>query len=51
MVQNMLDEEGILYVRTDGRVRPKERAKNLQRFREDPSIQVMLLTISCGAEG
>lgn len=38
-------------VRFDGKVPQKERQSVIDRFRKDPSIRVMLLTLSCGAVG
>lgn len=38
-------------VRFDGTVPQKERQPVIDRFRKDPSIRVMLLTLSCGAVG
>ncbi|KAJ0423597.1 SNF2 family N-terminal domain-containing protein [Aspergillus carlsbadensis] len=51
MIQSMLDGSQISYVRIDGKVSQKDRALALSRFQIDPSIQVMLLSIYCGAEG
>ncbi|KAL2788521.1 P-loop containing nucleoside triphosphate hydrolase protein [Aspergillus keveii] len=51
MVQSMFDASEISYVRIDGKVSQKDRASALSRFQTDPLIQVMLLSIYCGAEG
>ncbi|KAL3496710.1 P-loop containing nucleoside triphosphate hydrolase protein [Aspergillus germanicus] len=51
MVQSMLDASQISYVRIDGKVSQRDRALALSRFQTDLSIQVMLLSIYCGAEG
>ena len=51
MVQDMLIAAKISFTRIDGRISAKNRAANLYYFQENPKVQVMLLTISCGAEG
>ncbi|KAL2852555.1 SNF2 family N-terminal domain-containing protein [Aspergillus pseudodeflectus] len=51
MIQSMLDASQISYVRIDGKVSQRNRASALSRFQTEPSIQVMLLSIFCGAEG
>ncbi|ORY10880.1 hypothetical protein BCR34DRAFT_653973 [Clohesyomyces aquaticus] len=51
MVQTMLSDTAIAFTRIDGNVSTKNRATNLDNFQTDPNLQVMLLTISCGAEG
>ncbi|KAJ5704063.1 hypothetical protein N7493_011201 [Penicillium malachiteum] len=47
----MLDKSAVKYVRIDGRVSIKNRARALKAYQHDRSIQVMLLSIACGAEG
>ncbi|KAL2802257.1 SNF2 family N-terminal domain-containing protein [Aspergillus granulosus] len=51
MIQSMLDASTITYVRIDGTVSQRDRVLALLNFQKDPSIQVMLLSIFCGAEG
>ncbi|KAK6843899.1 hypothetical protein PG987_004759 [Apiospora arundinis] len=51
MVQRGLDEAGITCVRFDGKVPQKDRQPIVERFKTDPSLRVMLLTLSCGAVG
>ncbi|KAK6866330.1 hypothetical protein PG995_002858 [Apiospora arundinis] len=51
MVQRGLDEAGISCVRFDGKVPQKDRQPIVERFKTDPSLRVMLLTLSCGAVG
>ncbi|KAK7908793.1 hypothetical protein PG985_016096 [Apiospora marii] len=51
MVQKGLDEAGISCVRFDGKVPQKERQPIVERFKTDPTLRVMLLTLSCGAVG
>ncbi|KAK8081356.1 SNF2 family N-terminal domain-containing protein [Apiospora saccharicola] len=51
MVQKGLDEAGISSVRFDGKVPQKDRQPIVERFKTDPTLRVMLLTLSCGAVG
>ncbi|KAK8026414.1 hypothetical protein PG991_003470 [Apiospora marii] len=51
MVQKGLEEAGISCVRFDGKVPQKERQPIVERFKTDPTLRVMLLTLSCGAVG
>ncbi|KAL2855380.1 SNF2 family N-terminal domain-containing protein [Aspergillus pseudoustus] len=51
LIQTMLNASQITYVRIDGKVSQRDRALALSSFQSDPSIQVMLLSIFCGAEG
>jgi hypothetical protein len=51
MVQSMLDASQISYVRIDGKVSQRDRSLALSRFQANSSIQVMHLSIYCGAEG
>ncbi|KDN69905.1 putative WD domain-containing protein [Colletotrichum sublineola] len=46
-----LDQAGIPVLRYDGKVPQKERQRVVERFRNEPSIRVLLLTLSCGAVG
>ncbi|KAK2007911.1 hypothetical protein LZ32DRAFT_641022 [Colletotrichum eremochloae] len=46
-----LDQAGISVLRYDGKVPQKERQRVVERFRNEPSIRVLLLTLSCGAVG
>ncbi|KAK2038227.1 hypothetical protein LZ31DRAFT_130780 [Colletotrichum somersetense] len=46
-----LDKAGISVLRYDGKVPQKERQRVVDRFRNEPSIRVLLLTLSCGAVG
>ncbi|KAH0532809.1 hypothetical protein TsFJ059_001448 [Trichoderma semiorbis] len=38
-------------LRFDGKVAQKDRHAVIERFREDPTIRVLLVTLSCGAVG
>ncbi|KAK8090377.1 hypothetical protein PG997_005338, partial [Apiospora hydei] len=51
MVQKGLNEAGISCVRFDGKVPQKDRQPIVERFKTDPTLRVMLLTLSCGAVG
>lgn len=46
-----LRQASIPFLRFDGRVPQKDRQTVVDRFRNDPSIKVLLLTLSCGAVG
>lgn len=51
MIQAMLIDAKIPFTRIDGSVSPRNRAANIHTFQADSNIRVLLLTISCGAEG
>lgn len=51
MISSTLDKSGIKYVRIDGNVSIKNRVRALQNYQRDRCIRVILLSISCGAEG
>lgn len=51
VVEEGIKRMGINHVRFDGKVPQKERQAVIDKFRRDPSVQVMLLTLSCGAVG
>ncbi|KAL7792443.1 SNF2 family N-terminal domain-containing protein [Trichoderma ceciliae] len=51
LIESALKNTSINSVRFDGGLTPKERQASVERFQEDPSIRVMLLTLSCGAVG
>lgn len=51
LITRGLDAEGIRSIRFDGKVPQKDRQSVLRSFSSDPSIRVMLLTLSCGAVG
>lgn len=51
VVEAGLTQAGIPCLRYDGKVPQKERHNVVERFRNDPTIQVLLLTLSCGAVG
>ncbi|KAI1415220.1 SNF2 family N-terminal domain-containing protein [Hypoxylon sp. FL1857] len=51
IVQAGLTDAGIRSIRFDGKIPQKDRQSVIDNFRTDPSISVMLLTLSCGAVG
>ncbi|KAF9784158.1 hypothetical protein IL306_008311 [Fusarium sp. DS 682] len=51
IVEAGLEQSYIPSVRFDGKVPQKDRQNLVDKFRNDPSIRVMLLTLSCGAAG
>ncbi|KAI0883701.1 SNF2 family N-terminal domain-containing protein [Annulohypoxylon maeteangense] len=51
VVQAGLSNAGIRSTRFDGKVPQKDRQSVIDNFRADPSVRVMLLTLSCGAVG
>ncbi|KAI1439415.1 P-loop containing nucleoside triphosphate hydrolase protein [Annulohypoxylon stygium] len=51
IVQAGLTNAGIRSIRFNGKVVQRDRQPVIDSFRTDPSIKVMLLTLSCGAVG
>lgn len=51
VVEFGLRQAQIQYFRFDGKVPQKERQGIIDKFRKDPSVRVLLLTLSCGAVG
>jgi SNF2 family DNA or RNA helicase len=51
VVEAGLNRHSIANVRFDGKVTQKNRQSVVNRFKTDPKIRVMLLTLSCGAVG
>lgn len=51
VIEAGLKTEGIPCLRFDGKVPQRERQNVVNRFRQDPSCRVLLLTLSCGAVG
>ncbi|KAG8668042.1 hypothetical protein FPOAC1_007403 [Fusarium poae] len=51
IIEAGLAQSSISSVRFDGKVPQKSRQNVVGKFRNDPSIRVMLLTLSCGAAG
>ncbi|KLU90808.1 hypothetical protein MAPG_10659 [Magnaporthiopsis poae ATCC 64411] len=51
LVQVGLEKAGIRYERIDGKVPQRQRHAVIERFRNDPGVEVLLLTLSCDAAG
>ncbi len=51
LIQIALDKAGITYCRLDGKMSRTARTQAMDAFREDPSIQVMLVSIMAGGLG
>ncbi|KAK4222317.1 hypothetical protein QBC38DRAFT_519432 [Podospora fimiseda] len=51
LIEVGLKQASIRCLRFDGKAPQKERQAVVDRFRRDPSIKVLLLTLSCGAVG
>ncbi|KAK4164613.1 SNF2 family N-terminal domain-containing protein [Cladorrhinum sp. PSN259] len=51
LIETGLKQSFIKCLRFDGKVPQKDRQSVIDRFRRDPSIEVLLLTLSCGSVG
>jgi len=51
ILANVLTDKGIPWLRIDGRVSFSGRLEILSKFREDPDIPVLLMSIESGAVG
>ena len=51
VVEAGLNQASIPCLRFDGKVPQKDRHGVVERFRNDPSVKVLLLTLSSGAVG
>jgi SNF2 family DNA or RNA helicase len=51
VVQECLQKDSIGFIRFDGKVSNKQRVEVLRAFKDNDSIRVALMTISCGAVG
>ncbi|KAL8327367.1 hypothetical protein RB597_003610 [Gaeumannomyces tritici] len=51
LIQAGLERAGMRYERFDGKVAQRHRDGVIKRFRKDPGVKVLLLTLSCGAAG
>lgn len=51
LIQRAFDENGITYTRLDGKMSRAARGAALDRFRDDPSIHVILVSITAGGLG
>ncbi|KAL2284911.1 hypothetical protein FJTKL_08468 [Diaporthe vaccinii] len=50
-LQRILEGRGILCLQIDGRVGTPERERRLERFKQDPSVHVLLMSIQTGSVG
>ncbi|OCL07433.1 hypothetical protein AOQ84DRAFT_377686 [Glonium stellatum] len=51
LIEEGLDQATISYVRFDGKVSPESRPAVLNKFRDESTISVILMTISCASVG
>ncbi|KAF3767673.1 hypothetical protein M406DRAFT_288811 [Cryphonectria parasitica EP155] len=51
LIQKALDVEGISYVRLDGKMTRIGRTRAMDSFREDPNVQIILVSITAGGLG
>ena len=51
LIQIALKEQRICYVRLDGKMSRKERAASLTRFKDDPNVTLILISIGAGGLG
>lgn len=51
LIQMALEAEGIVFVRLDGKMSRTARTRAMDNFREDPSVQVILVSITAGGLG
>ncbi|KAI8947469.1 SNF2 family N-terminal domain-containing protein [Xylaria longipes] len=51
LVKAGLEQNSIQSIRFDGKVPQNERGAVVAKFRNDPDVRIMLLTLSCGAVG
>lgn len=51
LIQYALENAGIKYTRLDGRMSRSQRSRALDKFRDDPSVVVILISISAGGLG
>ncbi|PQE30181.1 SNF2 family domain-containing protein [Rutstroemia sp. NJR-2017a WRK4] len=51
LIESSFTSDSIQYTRVDGRLSSKKRNTAIQEFQEDPSIRVILVSITCGGTG
>jgi SWI/SNF-related matrix-associated actin-dependent regulator of chromatin subfamily A3 len=51
LVELSLRNASIAFVRFDGKVPQKDRRSVIERFKKDPTVKVIMLTLACGATG
>lgn len=50
-VENALDAASVSYTRLDGKMSAEKRTNAMLQFQQDPDIQVILVSITCGGAG
>lgn len=51
LVESALELASITYTRIDGTMSAEKRANSMRQFKQDPNIQVILTSITCGGAG
>lgn len=51
LIQTALENSGIIYTRLDGKMTRMARTRSMDSFREDPAVQVILVSITAGGLG
>jgi len=51
LIESVIKDAAIFYTRIDGKISANNRAIAIQMFQEDPEIQVILVSITCGGAG
>ncbi|KAK0110161.1 hypothetical protein ONS95_002813 [Cadophora gregata] len=51
LIQIMLEDSKIPFVRFDGKMSQAKRTESLRTFKRDPSVRVILVSITCGGAG
>lgn len=51
LIESLLRQTGISYTRIDGQHSGEKREEAIEKFQTDPSIQVILVSITCGGAG
>lgn len=51
LIESLLQEADISYTGIDGKNSGEKREEAIEKFQTDPSIQVILVSITCGGAG
>ncbi|KAI9148085.1 DNA repair protein RAD5B [Paramyrothecium foliicola] len=51
LIDKIFSEEGLIFGRVDGQIRPSQRKKVLAQFRDEPSMRILLMTVGTGSVG
>ncbi|KAJ2172095.1 hypothetical protein GGF45_004761 [Coemansia sp. RSA 551] len=51
LIEPLLEEQGIRFTRLDGGMPRPQRESNLRRFKQDPDVEVLLLSLRAGGVG